>query len=41
PAASDDVVEIGWFRPESLPELAFPHDDRIVTLWQAWRERRG
>jgi mutator protein MutT len=33
PAANDDLVEVGWFSPDALPELAFPHDDRIVELW--------
>ena len=28
--AGDDLIELGWFAPESLPELAFPHDLRII-----------
>ena len=32
--AGDDLVEVGWFPPDGLPELAFPHDRRIVTDWR-------
>jgi 8-oxo-dGTP diphosphatase len=32
--AGDDLTEIGWFAPDALPELAFPHDKRIVALWR-------
>ena len=35
--AGDDLVEVGWFAPDALPELAFPHDERIVTAWRANR----
>jgi 8-oxo-dGTP diphosphatase len=34
PIARDDLVEVGWFAPDALPELAFPHDERIVQAWQ-------
>jgi 8-oxo-dGTP diphosphatase len=37
-AAGDDLVEVGWFAPSALPELAFPHDGQIV---EAWRQVRG
>lgn len=33
PVADDDLVEIGWFDADSLPELAFPHDREIVDRW--------
>lgn len=33
PVAADDLVGIGWFAPDALPELAFPHDDRIIAAW--------
>jgi mutator protein MutT len=36
-AARDDLVEVGWFAPDALPELAFPHDGRIVDAWRASR----
>lgn len=36
--AGDDLVEVGWFAPTNLPELAFPHDEEIVG---AWREVRS
>ncbi|HEX2184027.1 MAG TPA: NUDIX hydrolase N-terminal domain-containing protein [Chloroflexota bacterium] len=32
--AGDDLVEVGWFPPDGLPELVFPHDRRIVTDWR-------
>jgi 8-oxo-dGTP diphosphatase len=37
PVAGDDLVEIGWFSPDDLPELAFPHDIRIVDSWREFR----
>ena len=36
--AADDLDAVGWFPPNALPELAFPHDERIVA---DWREQRG
>ncbi|MDQ3043598.1 MAG: NUDIX hydrolase [Chloroflexota bacterium] len=36
--AADDLDKVGWFAVDSLPELAFPHDARIVT---DWKERSG
>jgi mutator protein MutT len=37
PAAADDLVELGWFPADCLPELAFPHDREIVARWLASR----
>lgn len=34
-AAGDEAFEVGWFSPDALPELAFPHDDQIVADWHA------
>ena len=28
--AADDLTELGWFAPDALPELAFPHDVEIL-----------
>jgi mutator protein MutT len=28
--AADDLTELGWFAPDCLPELAFPHDVNIL-----------
>ena len=28
--AGDDLTELGWFPPDALPELAFPHDRAII-----------
>jgi 8-oxo-dGTP diphosphatase len=33
--AGDDLLEVGWFGPEELPPLAFPHDEEILTAWGA------
>ncbi len=35
PAPADETLEIGIFYPNSLPPLAFEHDDRIIRDWQA------
>ena len=37
PAADDDLTELGWFAPDALPDLAFPHDREIVAAWLARR----
>lgn len=37
PSAADDLVAVGWFDLHALPELAFPHDTRIIADWRAWR----
>ncbi len=37
PVAGDDLEAVGWFAPDALPDLAFPHDTRILT---AWRDRQ-
>jgi 8-oxo-dGTP diphosphatase len=37
-APGDEAFEVAWFTPDGLPELAFPHDDRILA---DWRERFG
>ncbi len=26
----DDLIELAWFRPDALPDLAFPHDRDIL-----------
>lgn len=33
PLAGDDLVEVGWFRPDALPDLAFDHDREIIEAW--------
>jgi 8-oxo-dGTP diphosphatase len=40
PTAGDDLEEVGWFAPDALPELAFPHDEGIVAAWLAWSHTR-
>ncbi len=44
PVAGDDLVEVGWFAADALPDLAFPHDERMIAAWlaaQAGSEREG
>ena len=31
PSVGSEVSEVGWFNLNSLPELPFPHDDRIIS----------
>lgn len=35
PTAGDDLDAVGWFPPDALPPLAFPHDRRILDDWRA------
>jgi 8-oxo-dGTP diphosphatase len=37
--ADDDLLELRSFDPDHLPEMAFPHDTRIVEDWRAMRAR--
>ena len=41
PIPNDDIVETRWFTPEALPELAFPHDTEILSIWANWRASRA
>ncbi len=41
PVAGDDLTELRWFSPASLPELAFSHDAAILKLWESWRGQRA
>lgn len=33
PVAADDLTAVAWFDFGNLPELAFPHDYRIIADW--------
>jgi 8-oxo-dGTP diphosphatase len=33
--AGEEAYEVGWFDPDALPELAFPHDPAIVEAWRS------
>jgi 8-oxo-dGTP diphosphatase len=37
PRAGDDLVEVAWFTPSELPELAFPRDQHILDEWLSSR----
>jgi 8-oxo-dGTP diphosphatase len=39
--AGDDLTELRWFSPTALPELAFAHDQAIITRWLDWRGSRA
>jgi ADP-ribose pyrophosphatase YjhB (NUDIX family) len=41
PAAGDDLDMIGWYAPDALPEMAFPHDTQIIEDWRAQRSRKS
>lgn len=32
--AGDDLVEVAWFTPDTLPDLAFGHDRQIIAAWR-------
>ncbi|HLI29355.1 MAG TPA: NUDIX hydrolase [Chloroflexota bacterium] len=40
PRAGSEVWEVGWFAPDALPPMAFPHDHEIVARWAATRAGR-
>jgi len=35
--AGPEVSEVGWFGPNELPDLAFPHDHAIIRRWSEER----
>jgi ADP-ribose pyrophosphatase YjhB (NUDIX family) len=37
-AGSDEVMEVGLFAPDELPEMAFVHDPAILEAWRQWRQ---
>lgn len=37
PIAGDEALEVGFFAPDALPELPFPHDARVMAAWHAHR----
>ncbi len=39
-AGDEEVMEVGLFAPDELPELAFPHDPAILAAWRQWRADR-
>jgi 8-oxo-dGTP diphosphatase len=41
PAPGEEVSEVGWFGPESLPPLAFEHDHGIIAEWSRTVIARG
>jgi ADP-ribose pyrophosphatase YjhB (NUDIX family) len=43
PRPADDVDKLSWFGPDSLKtlELAFPHEERVLSDWIRRRNERG
>lgn len=41
PAAGDEVQEVGWFRPNDLPPLAFPSHRQVLQRWVRDVKTRG
>jgi molybdenum cofactor cytidylyltransferase len=39
PVVGDETIDVGMFKPDDLPELAFPRDRRILDDWR--RSRRS
>lgn len=38
PGSGDhEVMEVGLFAPDELPEMAFAHDPAILDAWRTWR----
>lgn len=35
--AGEESLEVGYFAPDALPELAFPHDPAIIAEWRRTR----
>ena len=38
PSPGPEALEVGFFAPDELPDLPFPHDPAII---EAWRRARG
>ncbi len=36
-AVGEECLEVAYFEPESLPDLAFPHDAAIISAWTSAR----
>ena len=36
-SAGDETLELGFFPPDDLPEMAFPRDQLILERWQSLR----
>lgn len=37
PVAADDLIDVGWFAPDALPDLAFTRDESIIKRWATSR----
>jgi hypothetical protein len=41
PAAGDEVQQVGWFRPDALPPLAFASHRKVLQHWTQEVRGRG
>jgi hypothetical protein len=41
PAAGDEVQQVGWFRPDALPPLAFSSHRKVLQHWMQEVRDRG
>ena len=41
PRPGDEALEVGLFKPDALPELAFPHDGAILRQWRLGARQPG
>src|ERR1700716_2358260 len=41
PAAGDEVQEVGWFKPNGLPPIAFPSHRQVLRRWAQDVATRG
>jgi len=41
PRPGPEVAEVGWFLPDALPPMAFPHDQEIIARWATTRRPKG
>ena len=40
-APGPEATEVGLFRPDELPPLAFPHDQELIRAWAACEDIPG
>lgn len=40
-APGPESLDVGFFRPDDLPPLAFPRDEQILQRWRGMRNRSG
>ena len=41
PSPGPEALEVGFFPPDELPDLPFPHDPAIIEAWLRARGEEG